>query len=85
MLVAAVIVSARAVMLAVVVAEVELSVYLDAAVPLRVMPLAVTVFPFPTFLLENVALPAVQVALPTSPASTPVSVQAVIVAVVAPS
>ena len=45
----------RAVMFAVAVAIVELSVYLLASVPVSAKPEIVTVLPFPTFLLANVA------------------------------
>ena len=71
-------------MFAVVVAEVELSTYLAAAVPLRLKPLAVTVLPVPTVFEANVAVPPV-----TDTSSVTVSalvkVRVRIVALVAPS
>jgi hypothetical protein len=49
----------RPVMSAVVVALVELRTYLAAAVPVRLKPVAVTVFPSAADLLANVAVPPV--------------------------
>ena len=70
-------------MLAVVVAEVEDSVYLAASAPPSVMPVAVTVIPAPTAELANVAAAAALVTV--SPDATPASEQDVMVAVVVPS
>ena len=53
------------------------------AAPVSVNPLAVTVLPAPTPALSNVAVPTLQ--LTTSMSRTPVSVQLVTAALVAPS
>src|SRR5690242_20003273 len=66
------------VILAVVVAVVDASVYLDAADPLSEIPVAVTVMPLPTLALANDAEAAEQLTLPASAGSTPLKLQATV-------